>query len=162
MGSEGVILGHAAPVGVDDGFAVFFGANAVTPVVGIGKAAARPAQHRHAERLERGHDIGPQAAVPVGDAAIDAAAQMLRKLAVDVFVDGADTLVGVDEQKRHTNLRDDVQTSRILVSNAPSAALSAPAGVGTVAVRGASALLMSTSLPAAGKKAASTSGSLGR
>ena len=82
--------------------------------------------------------------------------------ATDVFVDGADTLVGVDEQKRHTNLRGDVQTSRILVSNAPSAALSAPAGVGTVAVRGASALLMSTSLPAAGKKAASTSGSLGR
>ena len=47
MGAEGVVLHHPAPVGVHHPLAAFFGADAVLPVVLVGKAAAGPAQHRN-------------------------------------------------------------------------------------------------------------------
>ena len=84
MGAEGVILADAAPVGVDDGLALRLRADTIAPVVGIGKAAARPAQHRNVQRLERIDNIAAHA-VDMGNlrafadinALIDAAAQML-------------------------------------------------------------------------------------
>lgn len=57
MGAKAVILGHAAPVGVYNGFAVLLGANAVAPVIGIGKAAARPTQHGNMQGFQRGYNI---------------------------------------------------------------------------------------------------------
>ena len=110
MGAEGVVLGHAAPVGVYNGFAVLLGANAVAPVIGIGKAAARPTQHGHMQGFQRGYNIIAHA-VGVGNirsltdinALIDAAAQMLRKLTVNVGVDGADRTVGVHKNTCHKN-----------------------------------------------------------
>ena len=97
MGAEGVILADAAPVGVDDGLALRLRADTIAPVVGIGKAAARPAQHRDVQRLERIDNIAAHT-VDVGNlrvfadikALIDAAAQMLRELTVDIRVNGAE------------------------------------------------------------------------
>ena len=101
VGAEGVVLGHAAPVGVHDGLALCFGTDAVSPVIGIGKAAARPAQHRHMQLFQGVDHIGAQTAVGVGQPAVDAAAQMLGKMAVDVFVDDARRPVGVDDDMGH-------------------------------------------------------------
>ena len=101
VGAEGVVLGHAAPVGVDDGLALAAGADAVPPVVGIGKAAARPAQHRDVQRFQRLQDGGAQRAVLVSDTAVDAAAQMFGKLSVDRFADRARRACGVDNQIGH-------------------------------------------------------------
>ena len=44
VGAEAVVLHHAAPVGVYHLFTVFFGADAVPPVVLVRKTAARPTQ----------------------------------------------------------------------------------------------------------------------
>src|SRR5699024_4423573 len=101
MGAEGVVFGHAAPVGVYDGFAFFLGADAVPPVVGVGKTAAGPAQHRNVQLFQGGNHVGAQAAVTVGQPAIDAAPQMFGKMAVDVLVDDARRTVGVDDDTGH-------------------------------------------------------------
>ena len=44
VGTEAVVLYHAAPVGVDHLFSAFLRPDAVHPVVFVRKAAARPAQ----------------------------------------------------------------------------------------------------------------------
>ena len=44
--AEMVVLDHAAPVGIDHPLARFPRADAVLPMIFIGKAAARPAQDR--------------------------------------------------------------------------------------------------------------------
>ena len=104
VGAEGVGLGHAAPVGVHNGLAGLFGADAVLPVVGVGKAAAGPAQHRHAQIPQGSHGVGAGAAVGVGQPAVDAAAQVFGKLPVDILVDGAGGPVAVDEDLCHKDL----------------------------------------------------------
>ena len=76
-------------------------ADAVAPVVLVGEAAAGPAQHRHAELLERGDDVVAEAA-RVGDrrvladpdAFVDQAAEVLGELAVDGRVDDGAGRVG--------------------------------------------------------------------
>ena len=108
MGAKGVILAHAAPVRVDNGLALGLGADAIAPVVGIGKAAARPAQHGDMDVLQGIDDVAAHA-VDIGDlgilahikALIDAAAQMLRELAVNVGINGANGTVGVDKNMCH-------------------------------------------------------------
>ena len=69
-------------------------ADAVAPVVFVGEAAARPADVRHLQRLERGDDVVADAARvrDAGvradpDALVDAVAEMLGELAEDVAVD---------------------------------------------------------------------------
>ena len=47
VGSERIVLGHPAPVGVDPHRPSAFRADAVAPVIFVGEAAARPAHHRH-------------------------------------------------------------------------------------------------------------------
>ena len=92
--AEGIILHHAAPVRVHHALAGFFRADAVLPVVFIRKAAARPAQHRHADFLQRLHNVRAHA-IDVGDvgvfahidAAVNAASEVLREMTVDVLVD---------------------------------------------------------------------------
>ena len=111
MGAEGVVLHHAAPVGVHHALAVFLGANAVLPVVLVGEAAAGPAQHRQLDVLQGLHHVGAHA-VDVGDggilthenAVVDAAAQMLGKVAVDVLVDGALLVQLVDDDLAHSSV----------------------------------------------------------
>ena len=92
--AKGIVLRHAAPVGVHHGFARGFGPHAVLPMVFVGKATARPAQNAQADVAQGLHHVGAHA-VHVGDgrvlahvyAAIDAAAQVLGKVAVDFRMD---------------------------------------------------------------------------
>ena len=92
--AEAVVLHYAAPVRVHHALAGFLRADAVLPVVFIRKAAARPAQHRHADFLQRLHHVRAHA-IDVGDvgvfahidAAVNAASEVLREMAVDVLVD---------------------------------------------------------------------------
>ena len=92
--AEGVVLHHAAPVRVDHTLSGFLRADAVLPVILIGKAAARPAQHRHANMPQRLHDVRShavyvrnRAVLSDKKAVIDAAAQMLGKMSVQIAVD---------------------------------------------------------------------------
>ena len=82
------MLSGVGPVGA--------GADAVAPVVVVGKAAAGPAEVRNVDRLEGVDDVGPHAA-GVGDlrffadpdAVVDAAAEVLGELAVEMAADRA-------------------------------------------------------------------------
>ena len=91
VGAEGVVLRHAAPVGVHHVAALLLRADAVPPVVLIREAAARPAQHRHMDGLHGLHDVradavhvGDIAVLPDEDTPVDAVAQVLREIAVDI------------------------------------------------------------------------------
>ena len=93
------------PVGVDHRGALLVGADAVLPVVFVREATTRPAQQGDLDALEGGDDIVADAA-GVGDRAIladphafvNAVAEVLRELAVDVAVDGVLPLVGMDHE----------------------------------------------------------------
>ncbi len=86
--AERVRLFDAAPVRVHAHRSLVARTDAFAPVVFIGKAASRPADHRHLQALQRSNHI---VAVAVGvrdlrvfadpDAAVDAEAQVLCKLA---------------------------------------------------------------------------------
>ena len=92
--AEGVILHHAAPVGVDHTAASRPGADSVAPVVFVGEAAAGPAQDGNLQLFQRFDNVRAHA-VDVGDRriladvepAVNAAAQMLGEVAVNVAVD---------------------------------------------------------------------------
>ena len=104
MGAEGVVLHHIAPVRVDHPGTVLARADAVAPVVIVGEAAARPAQVRDAQRLEGLHHVEPDACLvrDLGvfahpEPAVDAAAQVLGKVAVHVAGDRGAGDVKVDD-----------------------------------------------------------------
>ena len=117
MSTEGVVLDHAAPVDVHHLLAAFPGADTVLPVILLGKAAARPADGGHADLPEGlGHVlsdalfVGDGAVLAHEDAAIDAAAQMFGKMAVDLRTDGGNHILCVDQHRnmlhRDTSLTD--------------------------------------------------------
>ena len=89
--AEGVVLHSTAPVAVHHLGTGFTGADAVAPVIVVGKTAAGPAEHWDLESTERLHHIDP-ITVHVGDVGIRsnpdafvyASAQMLGELAVDL------------------------------------------------------------------------------
>src|SRR5699024_354111 len=101
MGAEGAVLDHVAPVRVDHAGPLLARADAVAPVVVVGEAAAGPAQVRDLQRTQRldhviadatrVRDLGVLAHV---EAAVDAAAQVLGEMAVDV---PADRVAGAGE-----------------------------------------------------------------
>ena len=103
VGAEVVVFDDATPVGVEHGGALGAVADAIHPVVLVGEAAARPAQLRHAEILEGGEHV-VAVAFGVGDgrvgadpdALVDAVAEVLGELAVDVFVDDGTGRGGVE------------------------------------------------------------------
>jgi len=98
VGFDGV-----APPDVDAARPARARADAVAPVVVVGEAAARPAQHRHADFLQRVDDVLADAA-EVGDlgvfsdadAVVDARPKMLGKMPVQERVDPGDGLVQTD------------------------------------------------------------------
>jgi len=57
MGSKAVVFDNTTPEIVFDVRAVFNRANPVFPVIGIGEAAARPAQYRYVQLFKSIYDI---------------------------------------------------------------------------------------------------------
>ena len=90
VGAEGVVLHGAAPVVVHEFLAVLLRADAVHPVVLVGKASAGPAEHGDLQGPEGIQDIGP-VTVDVGnggvlahpDPFVDAFPEVLGELSVD-------------------------------------------------------------------------------
>jgi hypothetical protein len=89
-----LVSGVFVPRAVDAGRTRRCGADPVLPVIGIGEATARPADHRHLDLAQRRDDVATDAtdvrdrgigADP--DALIDPAAEMLDEMAVDVRID---------------------------------------------------------------------------
>ena len=108
MRAEGVILHNTAPVRVDHLFACLLGADAVFPVVFIRKTAARPAQHRQLNSFQRFHNIGSHAVYVWNvavfaniNAVINAASEVLGKIAVDIAVDLAFLFVSMNGKFCH-------------------------------------------------------------
>ncbi|MNP72736.1 hypothetical protein D3C76_1693450 [compost metagenome] len=62
MRAKVVVLHDTAPVCIDHAFALFPRADAVLPVILIGKTAARPAKHRDAEVAQSLQNIVPDTA----------------------------------------------------------------------------------------------------
>ena len=98
--TEAVVLEGAAPVVVADFGALGDGTDAVHPVIVVGEAAAGPAHDGNLKLLEGVQDV-EAVAVLIGDggvlsypqAAIDAAAEVLRKLSVNLL--GNDLSIGL-------------------------------------------------------------------
>ena len=91
MGPEGIGLDHLSPVDVDLPRPLGARADAVAPVVIVGKAAARPAEIGAIQILQRRDHviadsprIGDRRVFPHPQAVIDAAAQMLHEVAIDM------------------------------------------------------------------------------
>ena len=81
------------------------GTDPVLPVVLVGEAAARPAQHGDVELLERGDDVvadparvRDRGARAHPDALVDAPAEVLGEVAVDVLVHDRARLVGAEDR----------------------------------------------------------------
>ena len=76
--AEAVRLGHAAPVRVERDGSPIHRTDALAPVVLVGETAARPADVRHLQRLQRGDDVVADAA-RVGDRRVGADPDALRR-----------------------------------------------------------------------------------
>jgi len=107
MGPEVVVLGHTPPVHVHDGRTLLAGPDPVRPVVVVRKAPARPAQHGDPDVLEGLHhvradapDMGDGRVEAHPDTFVDAPAQVLGKVTVDLGGDGLPSLVNPDHQGR--------------------------------------------------------------
>ncbi len=104
VGAEAVVFGDIAPVIVEDRRALLGIADAVLPVIDVGEAAARPAQIGDADLEQGGHrflakavDVGDGGVFTDPEAVIDAAAEMLGKVAVDMAADGLGCDLSIDE-----------------------------------------------------------------
>src|SRR5262249_45655134 len=94
MRAEGIGFGRLAPGGIEPARSLVGGANAVTPMVAIREAAARPANDRNLDTAQRGDHVGPDAP-HVGnggigsnpDALINATPKMFDELAINVGID---------------------------------------------------------------------------
>ena len=58
VGAKGVVFDRPSPVAVDHLRAILARADAVTPMIFVGKAASGPTQHGHLQRLQRFQNIG--------------------------------------------------------------------------------------------------------
>ena len=102
--AELVVLHHAAPGRVDSLWTLIARADAVLPMILIRETAARPADDGNFNFFQRGDDVianparvrnGTVLANP--DAIVNATAQVLGKLPVNVPADGVLALIGVDD-----------------------------------------------------------------
>ncbi len=110
VSAETVVFNSATPVVVDHAGALLAGANAVGPMILIGKAASGPAQYRH---LELAQSLKHVVAVAFGvwygrilanpQASVDTCAEVLGKLAVDLGGDG-DLVIDLVEKGSHSGL----------------------------------------------------------
>ena len=101
--ADAVVLGDAAPVVVHHAGTPFTRPDAILPVVVVRETAARPTQVGDLDGAQRLHDViadAPATGVPAHpDPVVDAPAEMLRKVPVDVPADRIASLIGVDDQR---------------------------------------------------------------
>ncbi|MNT57046.1 hypothetical protein D3C72_1943910 [compost metagenome] len=102
MGAEVIVLHYAAPVGIDHPFAVLLGPDAVHPVIFVGEAAARPAEHRNPDLFKRIHNViaNPVRIRNLGihaypDSLVNTTSQMLGEMPVNIPVNRSFADVGV-------------------------------------------------------------------
>ena len=111
--AEVVVLDHAAPMRVDHLRTLFARPDAVLPVILVGETATRPAEHRDLQ-LAQGRDhvvanaprVGNRRILAHPDATVDAVAQMLGKVAVDVAIHRGTRLIGAEDQGGRRLLRE--------------------------------------------------------
>ena len=112
MGSERVVFGNSAPIGINDLLSVFFCTDAVHPVISITKASAGPSEYGYVNSFESFNNVLSHA-VYIGDAIfffdkdslIDASSQVLGELSVNILVDSSLALFGINYDMRHFILR---------------------------------------------------------
>jgi hypothetical protein len=98
-----IVFDHATPMSVDHAFALIARANAISPVIFIGKTAARPAQYWDTNFSQRIQHIVANA-MRVGDGRIlahpeslvNASPQMLGKMTVYVRANCAEVRLRID------------------------------------------------------------------
>src|SRR3569833_943525 len=102
MGAEAVVIHHPAPMDIDAHRTLGARPDVIAPVIEVGEAAARPADHRHMDLAQGLHhilaiamDVGDLAVLSHPDAFIETPAQMLGELAIDMAVDFRARLAGV-------------------------------------------------------------------
>src|SRR5262249_18312865 len=98
-----VVLSAAPPVCVNHRRAFFSGPDTVRPVILVGEAASRPAQDWNLASLKRRHDvvsnaprIRNRALLADPESIIDAVAEMLGEVPVDIAIDRGFALLGMD------------------------------------------------------------------
>ena len=104
MGSETVVFYDASPVCVDHFWTFLIWSDAVLPVILIGKAAARPSEDRDPKIFQCPSNVIPEA-VSIGYrrifsdpySAVNAPAQMLGEMSINVLVDDTGRNISVDE-----------------------------------------------------------------
>jgi len=94
VGAEAVVLHNSAPVGVYHFFALGGVADAVAPVIFIRKAAARPAKHGKPHLPKGVHNVAAHTVdirhgriLADKKPLVNASAEMLREVAVDILID---------------------------------------------------------------------------
>ena len=107
MRTEAVVFDRAAPVVVHHLRTVFFRADAVHPMIFVGKATARPAQVRDLQVFQGLEHIVP---IPLRigyigfgtdpEPAIDAGSEVFGELTVDMFADLLVPLLRIDADTR--------------------------------------------------------------
>ena len=104
MCAERIVLYHTAPVGVDHPLSFRFITDTVFPVIFVRKAAARPAEHGNTHFFQRIYHITAHTVYVRNfgifahiNAFVDTSAEMLGKMAVNVFIDLAHFLIRVNK-----------------------------------------------------------------
>src|SRR5690554_1511280 len=103
MGAERVVFFYAAPVSVQFNRTLVARANAVTPVIFVGKTSTRPANQWHLQLFQRSDYIFAEA-IGIGDFGffadpdtfVNTVAQMFGELSVNVFVDHRTGFIGLN------------------------------------------------------------------
>src|SRR5882724_7611514 len=100
-----IVFDDAAPMSVEDRRALFAWADSILPMILIGETTTRPAEHGDFDFLEGSDDIianpagvGNRAVLADPNAFVNASAEVLGELAVDIAVDSSAGLVGVNDQ----------------------------------------------------------------
>ncbi len=108
VSAEMVVLRHSTPVHVDHARSLVPRSDTVPPVVRVGEAAPRPAEIRDAKTGKRLHHVASDTArirdrgiFTDPDPFIDASAQVLREVSIDVPRDGLGAEVCLDRDPVH-------------------------------------------------------------
>ncbi len=100
MRTNGIIVHHATPKGIDDLRTLLLWTDSVFPEVVVSKTSARPPKIGNPDSFQSLHNIlaDPVLAVLIllPDPIVDSTAKMLRKMAINMFIDSLLWLIGLN------------------------------------------------------------------